>query len=33
MANLIVFGAEVNWWIARGRRQAIELEEAAAGLA
>jgi membrane protein len=33
MANLIVFGAEVNWWLARGRRrQAIDLEEAA-GLA
>jgi uncharacterized BrkB/YihY/UPF0761 family membrane protein len=32
MANVIVFGAEVNWWLARGRRQAIELEEAA-GLA
>jgi len=33
MANVIVFGAEVNWWLARGRRQAVELEEAAAGLA
>jgi membrane protein len=33
MANVIVFGAEINWWLARGRRQAIELEEAAAGLA
>ena len=33
MANLIVFGAEVNWWLARGRRrEAVELEEAA-GLA
>jgi uncharacterized BrkB/YihY/UPF0761 family membrane protein len=33
MANVIVFGAEVNWWLARGRRrQAIDLEEAA-GLA
>jgi membrane protein len=32
MANVIVFGAEVNWWLARGRRQAVELEEAA-GLA
>ena len=30
MANVIVFGAEVNWWLSRGRRQ--ELEEAA-GLA
>jgi membrane protein len=33
MANVIVFGAEVNWYIARGRRQVLELEEAAAGLA
>jgi len=33
MANVIVFGAEINWWHARGRRQAVELEEAAAGLA
>jgi membrane protein len=32
MANVIVFGAEVNWWLARGRRQALDLEEAA-GLA
>jgi membrane protein len=32
MANVIVFGAEVNWWLARGRRQPLELEEAA-GLA
>jgi hypothetical protein len=33
MANLIVFGAEVNWWLARGRRrEAMDLEEAA-GLA
>jgi membrane protein len=32
MANVIVFGAEVNWWLARGRRQTVELEEAA-GLA
>ena len=33
MANVIVFGAEVNWYLARGRRrQAVELEEAA-GLA
>jgi membrane protein len=32
MANVIVFGAEVNWWLTRGRRQPIELEEAA-GLA
>jgi len=28
MANVIVFGAEVNWWLARGRRQPLELEEA-----
>jgi membrane protein len=27
MANVIIFGAEVNWWLARGRR-ALELEEA-----
>jgi membrane protein len=33
MANVIVFGAEVNWWIARGRREALEAQEAAAGLA
>jgi membrane protein len=33
MANVIVFGAEVNWYVARGRRQALELEEAATGLA
>ena len=32
MANVIVFGAEVNWWIARGRREALEAQEAA-GLA
>jgi hypothetical protein len=32
MSNVIVFGAEVNWWLTRGRRQAVELEEAA-GLA
>ena len=32
MANVIVFGAEVNWWLARGRGKAVELEEAA-GLA
>lgn len=31
MANVIVFGAEVNWWLARGRRR--EPEEATAGLA
>ena len=28
MANVIVFGAEINWWHARGRREAVELEEA-----
>ena len=28
MANVIVFGAEINWWLARGRREASELEEA-----
>jgi hypothetical protein len=33
MANVIVFGAEINWWHARGRRAEIELEEAATGLA
>jgi membrane protein len=32
MANVIVFGAELNWWFARGRRQAPDLEDAA-GLA
>ena len=32
MANVIVFGAEVNWWLARGRRETVDLEEAA-GLA
>ena len=31
MANVIVFGAEVNWWLSRSTRQD-ELEEAA-GLA
>jgi uncharacterized BrkB/YihY/UPF0761 family membrane protein len=29
MANVIVFGAEVNWWLARDRRR----EETIAGLA
>jgi membrane protein len=33
MANVIVFGAEINWYLARGRRQALELDEAATGLA
>jgi membrane protein len=28
MANVIVFGAEVNWWLARGRHEAIEPQEA-----
>jgi uncharacterized BrkB/YihY/UPF0761 family membrane protein len=28
MANVIVFGAEVNWWLARGRRQVVDFEEA-----
>jgi membrane protein len=28
MANVIVFGAEVNWYLTRGRREEIELEEA-----
>jgi len=32
MANVIVFGAEVNWWRGPGRRQPAPLEEAA-GLA
>jgi len=33
MANVIVFGAEVNWYLARGRRQTLEVEEDATGLA
>jgi len=33
MANVIVFGAEINWWHSRGRRAAVEIEEAATGLA
>jgi membrane protein len=28
MANVIVFGAEINWWHSRGRLEAVELEEA-----
>ena len=28
MANVIVFGAEVNWYVARGRREALEAQEA-----
>jgi uncharacterized BrkB/YihY/UPF0761 family membrane protein len=28
MANVIVFGAEINWYIERGRREAIEAQEA-----
>ncbi len=31
MANILVLGAEVNWWLARGRRR--PAEEEAAGLA
>jgi uncharacterized BrkB/YihY/UPF0761 family membrane protein len=31
ISNVIVFGAEINWWVARGRRPQ-QLEEAA-GLA
>ena len=27
MANVIVFGAEINWYRARGRLEAVELEE------
>jgi membrane protein len=34
MSNVIVFGAELNWWWANGRRQGVDVEEvAAAGLA
>jgi membrane protein len=33
MANVIVFGAEVNWWRARGRFEAAGAQEEAAGLA
>jgi membrane protein len=32
ISNVIVFGAEINWWFSRGRRQQAEAEEAA-GLA
>jgi len=32
MANVIVFGAEVNWWLSEGRKRPSEPEEAA-GLA
>ena len=28
MANVIVFGAEINWYIERGRREAVEAQEA-----
>jgi uncharacterized BrkB/YihY/UPF0761 family membrane protein len=28
MANVIVFGAEINWWYSRSRREAVEFEEA-----
>jgi membrane protein len=31
MANILVFGAEINWWLARGRR--LRPEERPAGLA
>jgi uncharacterized BrkB/YihY/UPF0761 family membrane protein len=31
MANVTVFGAEVNWWLAHRRR--VDAEETAAGLA
>jgi len=27
MANIIVLGAEVNWWMTRGRAQAVAAEE------
>jgi hypothetical protein len=27
MANIIVLGAEVNWWTTRGRAQAVAGEE------
>ena len=33
MANVIVFGAEVNWWRARGRFATARAQEEAAGLA
>jgi membrane protein len=33
MANVIVFGAEVNWWLARGRFATAPAQEEAAGLA
>jgi membrane protein len=33
MANVIVFGAEVNWWRARGRYATARAQEEAAGLA
>jgi uncharacterized BrkB/YihY/UPF0761 family membrane protein len=33
MANVIVFGAEVNWWRARGRYESVRAQEEAAGLA
>jgi membrane protein len=33
MANVIVFGAEVNWWRWSARQRQDELDEAAAGLA
>ncbi len=33
MANVIVFGAEVNWWRARTQGRTVPVDEAAAGLA
>jgi uncharacterized BrkB/YihY/UPF0761 family membrane protein len=29
MANMLVIGAEVNWWLTRGRAQAVAAEEGA----
>jgi uncharacterized BrkB/YihY/UPF0761 family membrane protein len=29
MANILVIGAEVNWWLTRGRPQAVSAEEGA----
>ena len=29
MANVLVFGAEVNWWLTRGRAEAVAAEEGA----
>jgi membrane protein len=33
MANVIVFGAEINWWVARRRGRIADAEPAAVGLA